>query len=53
MVVMLVSILLFSIVRFDSLLYNFLVRIVLIPVVAGNLVRDHSSVGTERKRRAF
>jgi uncharacterized protein YqhQ len=35
MVVMLVSILLFSIVRFDSLLYNFLVRIVLIPVVAG------------------
>src|SRR5215831_13789102 len=35
MVVMLVSILLFSIVRFDSLLFNFLVRIVLIPVVAG------------------
>jgi uncharacterized protein YqhQ len=35
MVVMLVSILLFSIVRFDSLLLNFLVRIVLIPVVAG------------------
>ena len=35
MVVMLVSIVLFSIVRFDSLLYNFAVRIVLIPVVAG------------------
>jgi uncharacterized protein YqhQ len=35
MVVMLVSIVLFSIVRFDSLLYNFGVRIVLIPVVAG------------------
>jgi len=35
MVVMLVSIVLFSIVRFDSLLLNFLVRIVLIPVVAG------------------
>jgi len=35
MVVMLVSIVLFSIVRFYSLLFNFLVRIVLIPVVAG------------------
>ena len=35
MVVMLVSIILFSVVRFDSLLLNFLVRIVLIPVVAG------------------
>lgn len=35
MVVMLVSILLFSIVKFDSLAYNFLVRIALIPVVAG------------------
>src|SRR5205809_2439826 len=34
-VVMLVSILLFSVIRFDSLLFNFLVRIVLIPVVAG------------------
>jgi len=35
MVVMLVSILLFSIIKFDSLLFNFVVRIVLIPVVAG------------------
>jgi len=35
MVVMLVSILLFSLIKFDSLLLNFLVRIVLIPVVAG------------------
>ena len=35
MVVMLVSILLFSIVRFDSLIYNFLVRLALMPVVAG------------------
>jgi len=34
-VVMLVSILLFSIIKFDSLIYNFLVRIALIPVVAG------------------
>lgn len=35
MVVMLVSILLFSVIKFDSLVYNFLVRIALIPVVAG------------------
>src|SRR6266446_5279466 len=35
MIVMLVSIVLFSIVRFDSLIYNFLVRIALIPIVAG------------------
>jgi uncharacterized protein YqhQ len=35
MVVMLVSILLFSVIRFDSLLFNFLVRIALIPLVAG------------------
>jgi len=35
MVVMLVSIVLFSVIRFDSLLFNFLVRIALIPVVAG------------------
>ncbi|PYS49072.1 MAG: hypothetical protein DMF68_11195 [Acidobacteria bacterium] len=35
MVVMLVSIVLFSVIRFDSLLYNMLVRILLIPVVAG------------------
>jgi uncharacterized protein YqhQ len=35
MIVMLVSILLFSAIKFDSLLFNFLVRIALIPVVAG------------------
>ena len=35
MVVMMVSILLFSVIKFDSLLFNFLVRIALIPVVAG------------------
>ncbi len=35
MVVMLVSIVLFSIIKFDSLLYNMLVRIALIPLVAG------------------
>src|SRR5437870_4690201 len=35
MIVMLVSILLFSVIKFDSLVYNFLVRIALIPFVAG------------------
>lgn len=35
MIVMLVSIVLFSVVKFDSLVYNFLVRIALIPIVAG------------------
>lgn len=35
MVVMLVSIVLFSVIRFDSLVYNFLVRLALVPVVAG------------------
>ena len=35
MVVMLVSIVLFSVIKFDSLIYNFLVRLALIPVVAG------------------
>jgi uncharacterized protein YqhQ len=35
MVVMLVAIILFSIIKFDSLFLNFLIRIVLIPVVAG------------------
>jgi uncharacterized protein YqhQ len=35
MIVMLVSILLFSVIKFDSLLFNFLVRLALIPVVAG------------------
>jgi uncharacterized protein YqhQ len=35
MVVMLVSIVLFSVIKFDSLLYNMLVRLALIPLVAG------------------
>jgi uncharacterized protein YqhQ len=35
MVVMLVSVVLFSVVKFDSLLYNMLVRVALMPVVAG------------------
>lgn len=35
MVVMLVAIILFSVIKFDSLLLNFLLRIVLIPLVAG------------------
>ncbi|HEV2764320.1 MAG TPA: DUF1385 domain-containing protein [Pyrinomonadaceae bacterium] len=35
MVVMLVSIVLFSVIKFDSLLYNMLVRVALVPVIAG------------------
>jgi uncharacterized protein YqhQ len=35
MIVMLVSIILFSVVKFDSLLYNMLTRVALIPVIAG------------------
>jgi uncharacterized protein YqhQ len=35
MVVMLVSIVLFSVIKFDSLVYNFLVRLALVPLVAG------------------
>ena len=35
MVVMLVSIVLFSVIKFDSLLFNFLVRLAFIPIVAG------------------
>ena len=35
MVVMLVAILMFSVIKFDSLLLNFLIRIALIPLVAG------------------
>lgn len=35
MIVMIVSILLFSLIKFDSLLYNFLVRLALVPLVAG------------------
>lgn len=35
MIVMLVSILLFSVIKFDSLAFNFLVRLALMPVVAG------------------
>ena len=35
MVVMLVAIVLFSIIKFDSLLFNFLIRLALMPLVAG------------------
>ena len=35
MVVMIVAIILFSVIKFDSLLFNFLIRLALMPVVAG------------------
>jgi uncharacterized protein YqhQ len=35
MVVMIVAIILFSVIKFDSLLFNFLIRLALMPIVAG------------------
>ena len=35
MVVMIVAIVLFSIIKFDALVFNFLIRIALVPLVAG------------------
>jgi uncharacterized protein YqhQ len=35
MVVMIVAIVLFSVIKFDSLLFNFLIRLALMPIVAG------------------
>jgi len=49
MIVMLVSILLFSLIKFDSLIYNFLVRLALVPVVAGisyEIIRLSARKGT-------
>ncbi len=52
MVVMLVSILLFSIIKFDSLLFNFLVRIALMPLVAG-LSYEIIRVSAKKESGAF
>jgi uncharacterized protein YqhQ len=52
MVVMLVSILLFSVIRFDSLLLNFLVRIAFIPLVAG-LSYEIIRLSAKRESGAF
>src|SRR5262249_52368443 len=52
MVVMLVSILLFSVIKFDSLLFNFLVRIALIPVVAGVFYKN-IWLSTKKETRAL
>jgi uncharacterized protein YqhQ len=52
MVVMLVSIVAFSVVKFDSLFLNFLVRLSLIPVVGG-VLRDYSRIGEARLNGSF
>jgi uncharacterized protein YqhQ len=52
MIVMLVSILLFSIIKFDSLLFNFLVRIAFIPLVAG-LSYEIIRVSAKKESGAF
>ena len=43
MVVMLVSIVVFSVIKFDSLVYNFLIRLALMPLVAGSRMRSFVS----------
>lgn len=50
MVVMLVSIVAFSVVKFDSLFLNFLVRVLLIPVIAGvsyEIIRASAKSGAQ------
>jgi uncharacterized protein YqhQ len=53
MVVMLVSIILFSIVKFDSLLLNLLTRVVLIPLVAGISYEIIKSAGQKETSPVF
>jgi len=48
-----VSILLFSIVRFDSLIYNLSGALALMPVVAGISYENHSPVGQEGNGHIF
>jgi len=53
MVVMLVSVVLFSIVRFDSLILNLLTRIVLIPLVAGVSYEIIKAAGSKESGPVF
>jgi uncharacterized protein YqhQ len=53
MVVMLVSILLFSVVKFDSLALNMLTRIALIPVIAGISYEIIRAAGKKETSRIF
>ncbi len=53
MVVMLVSIILFSVVKFDSLLLNLLTRVVLIPLVAGISYEIIKSAGQKETSPVF
>ncbi|HKX29566.1 MAG TPA: DUF1385 domain-containing protein [Blastocatellia bacterium] len=53
MVVMLVSIILFSIVKFDSLLFNLLTRVALVPLIAGLSYEVIRAAGQKETGRIF
>lgn len=53
MVVMLVSIVLFSVIKFDSLIFNLLTRIALIPLIAGISYEIIKAAGSSESSRFF
>jgi uncharacterized protein YqhQ len=53
MVVMLVSIVLFSVIKFDSLIFNMMMRIVLIPLIAGISYEIIRAAGRKETSRIF
>jgi len=53
MLVMLVSIILFSVIKFDSLILNMLMRIVLIPLIAGISYEIIRAAGSKETSRIF
>jgi uncharacterized protein YqhQ len=53
MVVMLVSIVLFSVIKFDSLIFNMMMRIVLIPLIAGISYEIIRAAGRKETGRIF
>jgi uncharacterized protein YqhQ len=53
MVVMLVSIALFSLIKFDSLIFNMLIRIALIPLIAGISYEIIRAAGRKETSRIF
>jgi uncharacterized protein YqhQ len=53
MVVMLVSIVLFSLIKFDSLIFNMLIRIALIPLIAGISYEIIRAAGRKETSRIF
>jgi uncharacterized protein YqhQ len=53
MIVMLVSIVLFSLIKFDSLIFNMLIRIALIPLIAGISYEIIRAAGRKETSRIF